>query len=230
MSEVARETLIERLGVAPDRITTPHFAADPIFRPTDEPEGTTAAAREISAEVGGEFCFLVTHGHTKTRRRRPGATTVTRGLGIDPMVCTDNSKEAHEKVSPRSRTRAWATRCAFGLLPSQRHAGLVRGRGSMVLPSFFEGFGLPLLEAMWCDFPIVCSNMTSLPAITATRPCWPIPPVSRRLAHALTDDDRRGDAANPDRARRQRVKRFSWTKFALEVVAALHQARQRRYR
>lgn len=52
-----------------------------------------------------------------------------------------------------------------GWLPENIVPGLMAGAQAFVLPSFFEGFGIPVLEAMAVGTPVVCSNVTSLPEV-----------------------------------------------------------------
>jgi len=103
---------------------------------------------------------------------------------------------------------------------------LYLGAGALVFPSLFEGFGLPLLEAMWCDCPIACSKVTSLPEIAGDAALLVDPRSPEELAHAvsrlLTDGDLRQRLT--ERGRR-RAADFSWTKFTLEIVSVLRRAR-----
>ncbi len=50
-------------------------------------------------------------------------------------------------------------------LPNEEFAVLLRSCRAMVFPSLFEGFGMPVLEAMAADKPVLCSNLTSLPEV-----------------------------------------------------------------
>ena len=63
---------------------------------------------------------------------------------------------------------------------------LYEGAAALVFPSLFEGFGIPLLEAMWCDCPIVCSNTTSLPEIAGDAALLVDPRSPEDLAHAMS--------------------------------------------
>jgi len=42
---------------------------------------------------------------------------------------------------------------------------LLSSSEALVMPSFFEGFGIPVVEAMYCETPVICSNVTSLPEV-----------------------------------------------------------------
>jgi glycosyltransferase involved in cell wall biosynthesis len=105
--------------------------------------------------------------------------------------------------------------------------GLYEGASALIFPSLFEGFGLPLLEAMWCECPIVCSNTTSLPEIAGAAALLVDPRSPEELAHALNrvlTDQKLRDVLI---ARGQeRVTGFSWTRFTREVISVLRRTGQ----
>ena len=152
--------------------------------------------------------------------------------GLDPLlVCTGSPKGAHGELPAKIRDARLGDRVRFlGYVPVTDMPGLYEGAAALVFPSLFEGFGLPLLEAMWCDCPIVSSNAASLPEVASNAAVLVDPRSPEALAHALsrvlTDEGLR--RALIERGR-ERVKDFSWTKFTLEVVSVLHRARQLRY-
>ncbi|MBI4016829.1 MAG: glycosyltransferase family 4 protein [Candidatus Aenigmarchaeota archaeon] len=98
------------------------------------------------------------------------------------------------------------------------HAGDIaswyRKASVFVFPSFYEGFGLPVLEAMACGTPVVCSNCTSLPEITdnAALSCYPTP---RNLAdHMLAVLNDKIIARKLSRRGVAQAEKFSWQKCA----------------
>jgi glycosyltransferase involved in cell wall biosynthesis len=235
ISEFTRQTLIERLRLAPERITTTHLAADLAFHP-----GSTARQdpRRVLDKHGlktGEY--LLFPGNTWPHKNHEAAFQALRVLreayGLDPLlVCTGSPKEAHRELLAKIKDAGLGHRVRFlGYCALDDMPALYEGAAGLVFPSLFEGFGLPLLEAMWCDCPIVCSNVTSLPEIAGDAALLADPRSPEELAHALqrvlTDEDLRRLLIARGR---RRVKDFSWTKFTIEVVSVLHEARQGRYR
>ena len=80
-----------------------------------------------------------------------------------------------------------------------------------VFPSWHEGFGLPALEAMWCDAPVIASNRSSLPEVVGLEDALFDPmddqSITDAMQRGLTDERfRKKLIAN---AKKQRVK-FSW--------------------
>jgi glycosyltransferase involved in cell wall biosynthesis len=234
ISEFTRQTLIERLGIPPERVTTVHLAADTAFHPGSAARRDAHRVLQKHGLKPGDY--LLFPGNTWPHKNHEAAFRALRilreGYGLDPLlVCTGSPKGAHGQLLAAIQEAGQGHRVRFlGYCPLDDMPALYEGARALVFPSLFEGFGLPLLEAMWCDCPIICSDVTSLPEIAGDAALLIDPRSPEALAHALcrvlTDDELRcGLIARG----RQRVQAFSWTKFTLKVVSVLHQARRRRY-
>jgi len=234
ISEFTRQTLIERLGLAPERITTTHLAADVAFHPGSPARQDSRRVLDKHGLKAGEY--LLFPGNTWPHKNHEAAFQALRVLreayGLDPLlVCTGSPKEAHRELLAKIQDAGLGHRVRFlGYCALADMPALYEGAAGLVFPSLFEGFGLPLLEAMWCGCPIVCSNVTSLPEIAGDAALLADPRSPEELAHALyrvlTDEGLRHLLIGRGR---RRVEDFSWTKFTVEIVSVLHQARQRRY-
>lgn len=230
ISEFTRQTVIERLGIAPERVTTTRLAADPIFEPGSPARGDRRRVLDRYGLPSGQY--LLFPGNTWPHKNHQGAVEALRVLreayGLDPLlVCTGSPRGAEGELRAKIRAAGLEARVRFlGYCPTSDMPALYEGAAALVFPSLFEGFGIPLLEAMWCDCPIVCSNTTSLPEIAGDAALLVDPRSPEDLAHAmsrvLTDTATR--QALIERGRRQ-VKGFSWQEFTLTIVSVLHQAR-----
>jgi glycosyltransferase involved in cell wall biosynthesis len=112
-----------------------------------------------------------------------------------------------------------------GWLAEDELEGLYRLTTCFVLPSFQEGFGLPVLEAMARDVPVACSNVSSLPEVAGDAALLfdPYDPreIARSLDRLLADDELR----RVIRARgRERSRRFSWRATARATFASYRRA------
>ena len=101
-------------------------------------------------------------------------------------------------------------------LLSRYYAGAV----AMVYPSRYEGFGIPLLEAMECSCPVLCSNSSSLPEVAEDAAIYFDPNEPSSMADAMLKIANSSD----ERTRliqkgRERIRQFSWDKCALETYA-----------
>jgi glycosyltransferase involved in cell wall biosynthesis len=107
----------------------------------------------------------------------------------------------------------------LGAVPEHLLPGLYAGAEVFALPSLYEGFGLPVLEAMACGTPVVAADRTALPD-TAGGAALLAPPDE--LSAAVRD--LLGDEAERDRLRRaglRRAKAFTWARTAREMDALL---------
>jgi glycosyltransferase involved in cell wall biosynthesis len=234
ISDFTRQTLLDRLGLSPERVTTTHLAADVGFHPGSPARLDGRRILDKHGLKAGEY--LLFPGNTWPHKNHEAAFEALRVLreayGLDPLlVCTGSPKEAHRELLAKIEDAGLGQRVRFlGYCALDDMPPLYEGAAGLVFPSLFEGFGLPLLEAMWCDCPIVCSNVTSLPEIAGDAALLADPRSPEELAQALyrvlTDDDLRRLLIARGR---HRVKDFSWTKFTVGVVSVLHEARQRRY-
>jgi glycosyltransferase involved in cell wall biosynthesis len=228
ISEFTRQTLIERLRIDPARVTTTHLAADPLFHAAGSARGNAPRILQKYQLPIGEYLFFP--GNTWPHKNHRAALNALKILDavyrLKPLlICTGSEKEAHSDIRYRIDALGLEDQVRFlGYCPAEDMPGLYEGAAAMVFPSLFEGFGIPLLEAMWCDCPIVCSNVTSLPEVAGDAALLIDPHSPEALADALAcvlcDSDLRDRLIA---AGRRRARAFSWRKFTMDVVRILHQ-------
>jgi glycosyltransferase involved in cell wall biosynthesis len=145
ISEHARQTLIERLGLSPERVRAIHFGVDHTrFRPDGrERQPFLLYPANRWPHKNHERLF---EAFALVRRERPDLRLVLTGAGHEGKPAPDGV-EARGRVSPDELLELFRTAAA------------------LVFPSLYEGFGQPPLEAMACGCPVAVSRVASLPEV-----------------------------------------------------------------
>lgn len=226
ISEFTRQTLIERLGIAPELITTTHLAADPIYHPDRRKVNKEETARKYGLPLG-EYLFFP--GNTWSHKNHKAAFQALHILReehhLDPLlICTGSAKNMHADLVQLLRELRLEKNVRFlGYCPADDLPALYEGAAATVFPSLFEGFGMPVVESMLCDCPVVCSNTSSLPEIAGDAALLIDPNSPNEIADALrrcmTDSALREMLTLRGRTQ---AARFSWRKFTLQIVGILH--------
>jgi len=111
-----------------------------------------------------------------------------------------------------------------GFIGRRELLALYRRADAFVLPSLYEGFGIPAIEAMECGCPVVAANCTALPEVIANAGLFFDPLSVDSIAEALGRVCRSSTLREDLRARGQlRAKQFSWEKMAAETLQAYEQ-------
>ena len=109
------------------------------------------------------------------------------GLPADiKLVCTGAPGARQEWLMSAARTMNLGDRIFFpGYLPNAELAALMADCTGVVFPSLYEGFGLPVIEAMAAGVPVACSNTTSLPEVAADAAILFDPRVPTQIAQSM---------------------------------------------
>jgi glycosyltransferase involved in cell wall biosynthesis len=213
-------------GLDPSRAFVTHLGASEDFYPCTNPE-TIASARAKYAIPDAPY--LLTLGTLEPRKNihrviRCFAKTVLEEKIDDLCLVLVGTKgwnygEAFEELGrhPSLRKRIVLT----GYVDLEDLAPLYSGALTFVYPSFYEGFGLPPLEAMKCGVPVITSNTSSLPEVVGDAGIMVSPTDEDDLCRAMREVI--GDAALRARMSERSLARaglFSWEKCIEETIRA----------
>jgi len=222
ISHATRRDLIEHVGVAPERIDVVHSGVDHDRFSAHEVDGERA---EVVRRLGFEAPFLLCLGASDARKNLPLLVRAFGQSGVAPEVMLVFAGP----ISPRQRAR---------LLEAVRDSG-VEGRVSImgyiddallvalyrqclayVFPSSYEGFGLPILEAMACGAATLTSSLSALAEVAGdaalTLPSLDRDVLAEGIARIVSD------AALRTRLRArglEHVKAFTWQRCAQQTLA-----------
>lgn len=107
----------------------------------------------------------------------------------------------------------------LGYVDDQTLTSLYQRALGLIFPSWYEGFGLPVLEAMQCGCPVICSDTTSLPEIGGDVPIYINPASPESICEAMLQLEQ--DPARQELSRQTGVaqaSKFSWERTALQTL------------
>jgi len=223
-----KRDIVTHLGVDPDRIVVTPEAWSAQFGVRSEAE--TAAAR---TRLGLPPRYILTVGLVSTRKHTAGLVRAFRSLrargaaGDTALVIAGKDGFGAEEAYREAAKAHKGTVILLGHVPPENLPPLYAGAAVYAFPSLYEGFGIPILEAMASGVPVVASDRASIPEIAGDAALLVDPEdeeaLARALEHALDDDALRAEL----RARGfARAALFSWDRTARETYAAYRRAIQ----
>jgi glycosyltransferase involved in cell wall biosynthesis len=224
VSHSARRDLLRFHGVAPERVSVVHEAASPAFHPIADP----ATLERVRAKYGLPPRFVLYVGTIEPRKnlaRLVEAFAEARGRGIPHhLVCAGPYGWSSRDLSGHIERLGIADAVHFTGYAAFEDLPAIYNLGEFfVFPSLYEGFGLPVVEAMASGVPVITSNTSSLGEIAGDAAETIDPTSTGALADAIvrlgTDPELRIDLARRGLAR---SREFSWAQTAKEMLAVYH--------
>ncbi len=205
--------------IPPDRITLTPLAADPVFGP--QPAETIADLRRRLALPDRYVLYLGSNQPHKNLPALLDAWALLTAQAPRPLLVIAGAWDIHHPEAMHQGARLGAAVRFLSDVPASDLPGLYAGAEYFVFPSLYEGFGLPVLEAMACGTPVACSNVSSLPEVAGDAALLFDPGQPQAIAAALdrllADPDLRSDLSQ--RGLRQAAT-FSWQNTAAATLAA----------
>jgi glycosyltransferase involved in cell wall biosynthesis len=216
-SEHTRAEVIELLDLAPERVVATPFGVDQRFRPAPVDRDWLSERFDIR----GPYVLAV--GTLEPRKNLEG---VLRAYDLlerdfpDHACVVVGGKGWRDRTLGTALSRPRERLVATGFVEDEDLVRLYSGADCFVFPSFAEGFGLPVLEAMACGAPVVTSDRSSLPEVAGDAAILVDPDEPEAIAAGI-----RRVLASPERAARlrarglERAAGFSWRACAERTAA-----------
>lgn len=211
VSESTKDDLVELYGVAPDRVRVVPLGIGP-------PSSSAAPSSRLS-DLGLNGTFVLQVGRVERRKNQAAALAAVEKLEGVTLVAA--GPERDHALSEQLRN---STQCrVLGRVDQPLLELLYKRATAVIVPSLYEGFGLPVLEAMARGKVVVAAKASSLPEVGGEAVLYFHPSAtSEQLAGildvALNDQPLRTELA---RLARARARKFTWDATAAGVAAVI---------
>jgi glycosyltransferase involved in cell wall biosynthesis len=233
VSDYSRDDIIRTYKIPPERITvTPEAAAESFFPVTNETE-----LKRVRETYGIQENYILSLSSIQPRKnlvRLIEAYSCLRGVRPEvklPQLVLVGKRGwlEHETFRAAERSALGNEILFTGYVPESDLAALYSGANCFVYPSYFEGFGLPVVEAMQCGVPVIAGNRTSLPEILGNAGVLFDPFDTQALVKSLTqvlgDSEYRAELSAKGL---ERARNFKWQKTARMTLEVYERAVKRK--
>jgi glycosyltransferase involved in cell wall biosynthesis len=216
-----RQDLIKILKVPPEKIVVIHEAPSPNFRPIDHNKVRTL----LKEKYGITKKYIYHLGNIEPRKNLivllEAFTLVCREFGSEYQLVVSGQKGwLIRSLSQFLKNYPNREQVRFtGYVPMEDLPFFMNGAELFVFPSLYEGFGLPVLEAMSCGIPVVSSNRSSIPEIVGSAGALIDPTNTQELADqiiALLSNE--ADRNRLSMLGKEQAARFSWLEVARKTL------------
>lgn len=221
VSEFSKRCMIERYGLVPEKVHAVYEAG--VERVDDPARLLTAEELRRKYHLPERYAFYPANmwPHKNHHLLLLALHRLRQVYGMTlPLVLTGDDLGQWRKLEAIARHfRLHEDICYLGYVPADDLPGLYRGAAMLLCPSLFEGFGIPLVEAMTLGCPIVAADTASIPEVVGDAGLLFDPRQPDSIATAcfqvLTDDNLRQTIVARGR---ERATHFSWEKAAAETL------------
>jgi len=229
VSEFSKSDIMEKVGVSADKIRViPNGLREP-SPPNEDLD------QEIEQRYGLEYGFILNVGGIHERKnvnglirafaklvkeeKYPGKLVITGSVSGAPY-----QKKMKKIIDSTLADTGMQAKVAFtGFIPDTELDSLLRRAAIMVYPSFYEGFGIPILEAMRTRTPVITSNLTGMQEVAGDAAILINPhdtdQITVQMSHLLHDQNLREELANKGA---KKAANYSWPKTS-ELYLDLYQ-------
>jgi len=222
VSEYTKQELISLLGISPEKIhVVPNGVHMPDFRkrtPSWIEEKIAASCDGATLKIGSIGSILqrknleiLPHALADFSTHSPGKKAIL--IRVGDKLPENLAHDIRAILGPHGLVE-------LGILKDEELANFYQSIDVMVLPSLYEGFGLPLLEAMSWKVPVIASNTSSLPEVGGNDVIYFNPQHPHELGKSLADFALHGFPPERVKAAYQRAATFSWRKSLEGVFSA----------
>lgn len=232
VSETARSLVSEQFKIHPDRTVAVHNGVSDQFRPLPADETAEALARKFGLRAP----YVLFVGQLKLRSKNiirllEGFARFRQSGNENVRLVLAGRRPTHEPYSPTlldeeiERLKLKEHILELGHVADEDLPLLYNGAEVFLFPTLWEGFGLPVVEAMACGTPVITSNVSCLPEVAGDAAVFVNPHSVDEIAAALdqvfNDEDLRQSLREKGLAR---AAHFTWKSAAQKTLHAYEEA------
>jgi glycosyltransferase involved in cell wall biosynthesis len=227
-SLATKQDLVDVYGADPNRITVVYLGRDEMLAPLTDPQ--QIARVKARYQIDGDYLLYL--GTLQPRKNLPRlidafqqATSALQNEDLK-LVIAGKRGWLYNEIEAQIRRLGLEQRVILpGYIDDAAKPGLLSAALAYVFPSLYEGFGLPVLEAMACGTPVLTGNRSSLPEVAGEAALLVDPhntaEIAEGLVHLISRPDLRRQLVERGY---QQIQAFSWDKAATDVLGVLEKA------
>jgi glycosyltransferase involved in cell wall biosynthesis len=217
-SAATQADIVSLLGAPPDKVQVLYSGVHPCFRPEAEP----GERERLQARYGiGDRPYVLSVGTVQPRKNYIRLIHAFNQLTNHPpiqLLIAGGRGWLYQDIFAEAEKQGDSVRL-LGFVDEADLPALYRDAALFAFPSLYEGFGLPVLEAMACGVPVVCSDASSLPEVAGDAALLVDPhdedALAEAMARALEETDLRREMITRGLAQ---AARFTWERAARQLV------------
>jgi glycosyltransferase involved in cell wall biosynthesis len=222
-----KECLVNRYQIDAIKIEVVYTGYGSEYRPGNDADALAAIRSTYGLDKPFIFYPAATWPHKNHKRLLEAAKAMRERYGFDGMlVLTGIAMQSHVEIMAEINKLGLAGQVKIlGYLPAGDLPHLYNCARLMVFPSLFEGFGIPLVEAMACGCPVACANATSLPEVVGGAGVLFDPLDTENMAETIWSAWNDDGMLNSMREKGlERAKLFNWDDAAFKTIAVYNKA------
>lgn len=222
ISESTKKDILNFYGVKPDRVVVIYHGVEDIYRPINDVDQINKSRGKYN--LGSNYMLFV--GVLQPRKNIPRLIRAFNSFIKNKkkdcqLVIAGKKGWLYDDIFHTTKILKIEDRVIFpGYVPIEDMPALMSGARLLVLPSLYEGFGIPLLEAMACGTPVIASNVSSIPEVVGDAGLLFDPYNEEEIAQAMFDvlsnESLRSEMIKKGL---ERAKLFSWEKAARQTLS-----------
>lgn len=216
VSEFTRNDIVSRFQYDPSKIDVVFNGANDIFKPVDETKKNTTMARFSRGCPYFLFTGLIHPRKNLTNLFRAFKQFKYKAESNVKLLVVGSRKWWTNDMQKALENSAFRDEIIFtGRVDDESLHSIMASALALVYASHFEGFGIPILEAMYCDTPVITSETSSMPEVGGDSVLYVNPNSVESITNAMTriyhDADLRENMIKKSRVQREK---FTWEKTA----------------